>query len=612
MGPVGLSEEAHQALRGLWIQGGVASLATRSFLAAPITIAVGTAALPVLRWSSSVVGEYLQELNLRFPLGKIAQSKNISPSLSLQSNEFSSLIDTAILGKSLVLSLGSILLLFLSDEPKVFLARDANRFEKIDLKKLDDVVCTPQEKAFLKVSKIIIEIRKKYAFEFRDILSRLTLTCAAVHFISSDGDQRTGFLKITLAGCTALLFLGLALKWSAWKCHAIPKEIEAVEPPQSLLEPISSQAKIDPTIQIEPIEPKTASQPTPLTYARRHAIRASCFGDLSALPVEILFCILQELPAEALRALGQVNFQLKHISFKYTEGALKPLRSQFGDLLVDALGIHLFLAPWVPLGDTLVEIPKCDDEDWDRTIYRNLLNDDPTWLAPVEIFKQKIRSLTKTVVQEDLEGNPDDERCHIKYVEGQGYLQDDRKEWSYPLVERRGEVGRTSFVHWINDEHLNDFKMIKFVDAAGRFGVAFRYQLTYFERNTKNEVPGIAILQQLRAGYPDYIWLEKQKPASWLNERGEIEFHFPKKDFFSAEQLRGFLFIAKTSLQPKTRTTFLLDWLHRFANGEPCGPIYCGLEAIGMGMPVMQISSGVCSIKVSSFFSRFWSKVNFS
>ena len=562
----------------------------------PIGIVVGLITPPLTSWATPILGHSLRNLKailLRNCPSTLNQKIHAAEQKLIRKRHVITLNNQlAVFGNNFLLSATSLCMLPFATQPLILAASPSsaipnNKYSIIDLNHIDSMNCGRQEKLTLKAAKLILSCKKVMHFAIYKILIGIGVSYIALR-LSSQIDRSRFLERGALSFATFSLIVFLIKMITTKKFLANFETNIGSHHKSPAPEGLSSEL-----VTVESIQRQAelaVKEERELSYIRG-------FGELALLPREILFMIVQLLPPKQISECAQINVWWKTICFNLPlTHHLQVLRSQFGDELVDRIGAALVTASWLDLQTTLAQQPQeCSEAEWQSMINENYLT---TFEGSSIVYTIEDRILAH--VRGMLNDRDSVSNCEFISRDPTGNLAisydnviTEAKKTLLPQIARKG-VAPTIYNFFINPSDLGNRRIVKFKDAANRYGVAFQYLFSHQEKDKSYRTSGVAILHQLRAGRPEYIWLENQTPYLSLD-------HFlPLSVDTSVSNLRGlhsskqrsFLFLYQTNSQCKEQH---LRWLKKFVSGQSCGFLFYGAELTGEGCPTLKYQANTIS-----------------
>ena len=366
--------------------------------------------------------------------------------------------------------------------------------------------------------------------------------------------------------------------------------------------------------------------PIPLKEDRRVTIHEMSLGTLSIFPSEILLNIFSFLSEKDVKSIPngprRADKTNAHWLALCNQGvALQQHIQMFGESIVNAVGSQLLRARWIDLKTVASQCNACKDipSSYQATINAGILKFKSAISQTYQI--EEVEEIRRNILK--TQENPKHKlRNNEEQIDGYSKIQlmhnwGSMKHLAYafpsgaamPKVYVPNEHLSSFFVYWINNKDLQKDAIVKFVDAFGRYGIAFQYLYKFTQGNRVYYTKGVATLHQLVHEKRDYFWLENQNPYQRISA-GTFTHHL-----CNGQVLRSFYFVYPVPQGLTSQSEFNLKWLKKFCSGQECGSIVYGLETTGEGFPKMQMQSNPNSwsligsrLKLEFFESLNWRK----
>ena len=572
MYPSGLDEDRVRSWKGIFFQSVITGVLTGGLKELPKTLLIGLVAIPVINTVIPLISRNcasLRDLVIR-QLSHALQERvhAFGKRMNEEQGKLATVAHTAIIGDSLTLNLGSLFFIPASSTSEIYVFDNNRVLIKVDLNQIETLTCSRNRKRLLKLCRFIVNFKAKLHLD----TAYTPMNVSIVYLVASNFFR--GNRSIVLErGSMALILLtgtGLVLKSIAWKKN-----------PQALLKSLEEATKESSKIaQVQgSLERRVSSNP-----------KAPVITQLPRLPPECVAHILSYLPREKIDPIARHNGYWRIICYPMQKSYLSSL---FGKELTNALGHWLAFAPWIDLKTTLVSNSSVRS-DPTGTLYRDSLQylviEDNTFAL------EGIRTFTG---RQNLIGWPMSDCLDIRLINGMRKVV---TPWFMPAVVKEGNDA-TSLLYFIEPSDLKNHKIVKFKDAAGRYGVAFQYIFRCQIDGKAMEIPGIAILHQLMPGQPEYIWLENQSIYQGCTEKGQYVLKNSEKILnLEGSQQRNFLFSYASNAEA---TKNHLEWLTKFVSGQTCGPLFFGQEM--QGQPFGTLTFETKNSSLVQLFQKFYS-----
>ena|GEM_PF-5424468 len=555
--PCGLNEfddEVTRTWQGIFVQSTVTATCTQGLRGGPLALAISLIGLPIIHVALSAASEYVTSL-----VDKVAQ--NLSYALQDRLKEIvvemrkeqawrADIANTAIIGHSLILDLGTLFLLPAKSGSEFFLAKADHTCIKIDLDNIDNIACSSRNKNLLRLCKFIVTFKRRALLDTPKTALNISVTyLAASKFFR---ENRSSLIEEGALAIMLLAGAGYTLKWIGR--HNNPQLTSALRT-ASASQVNASQGRVS--------APPANNSPGN-SNAVANASQLPVEEVVPRLPPEIVSKIMCFLPLEKMNVIARHNGYWRAACYSAQQENLRPL---FGDDLTKVLGPWLTMAPWIDLETTLAD-SLFDSHDHQFFLRQYLVkkeNENPALFSAIQTFagRQNVEDwpMSHTVMIHLSKG---------KIVAGPAVFS--------PSVARN-DTSANTHLFFIDRHTLKHHKLIKFKDAAGRYGVAFQYVFRCRIEEEDLEVPGVAILHQLKAGQPEYVWIENQSVYQGYDFEGRFVINRSESlvNLLGTRQ-RYFLFIYNSNLDAKNNH---LAWLQKFLSGEACGPLFFGQERLG-------------------------------
>ena len=352
--------------------------------------------------------------------------------------------------------------------------------------------------------------------------------------------------------------------------------------------------------------------PIPLKEDRRVTIHEMSLGTLSIFPSEILLNIFSFLSEKDVKSIPngprRADKTNAHWLALCNQGvALQQHIQMFGESIVNAVGSQLLRARWIDLKTVQKKEFSLGSQMWiDVALleYQKASGDEKGYISNAKSVRMNILRGQKKQKQISSDNDQIDgySKIHLmwhrrKYSGMPTTVLDMAfPNYAMPEVEVPNKHESSPFIYWINRKDLQKNALVKFVDAAGRYGIAFQY---LYKFGNIFCTQGVATLHQLAPGKKDYFWMENQNPYQRISA-GTFTHHL-----CNGEVLRSFYFVYPVPQGMTSQSEFNLKWLKKFCSGQECGSIVYGLETTGEGLPKMQLQANPRS------WPLFWSRLKF-
>lgn len=525
-----------------WIEMGLeaASIATlaKGPREIPQGLFLGLIALPILHYSFNAAQKKLSQYSAKILSNCSDPLKERVEEIHKQILSYKIFAKAVIIGKSSALTLSSLLLLPHFADGHILLASPDQGFIRVDLNEIRSLKCSFFQRMALKICQFVRSCQKI----FTPAPLTTSINCVISYLVFNSSTSRISKIGVIVAG--ALYSLALFYKWATLTRDVALQRV-LFEEPSALTNPLPLRVSDNPSIQhgLSKVDETGRGQKKGL-------------GEFLIFPPEVLLMILDYLPEETIDQLATCNIKWKMLCFKVKS---KLLKKQFGEDLFNVIGKQLAFAPWLDLKTKVCEGDPPSQENRDYHIRKAFTSNSGY---------PHVKRLLKT---NEVEGLPDN------LIHEYFYKISIFDHFPFTPIITGDKVESTGLLFFINPTDLKGHKIVKFKDAAGRYGFALSYLFSWKNIFGTQTTPGVFIVHQLEKGGKEFAAIENQSVYLEHTTDNLIELKKPEFNFRNMEgsKQRMFLFIYDTTTSAKNNH---LLWLKKFTDGKPCGPLFYGGE----------------------------------
>lgn len=308
-------------------------------------------------------------------------------------------------------------------------------------------------------------------------------------------------------------------------------------------------------------------------------------GNFSALPVELILYMINFCSTASVQRLKATS-RAFNILCKELYYEKQKLKEAYPKELIDAIGLdRLAAAPLLDLGAELAEPVKvCTDRVWDKSLYSTIVHDESFFvplkaMLEIETFKGMDENFSQIHVEEDGE---------------KIWCLDPISPYDpWPIVHRKNLTNPHPFLYFIGLQDMGIHDLKRFVDPAGRHGIALKLVSTCMFENKKIICAGVGILHQIYPGRNEgWVWIENLPITSrYYTHKNSFATHPFDPSITKSRFIRHIMLIHTLKKQRGPECANNLNWLKKLVTGHQCGMLYFGKELLNPYIPKFQLGS---------------------